>query len=75
MKVDASDASVGAMLSQRSASDQKLHPCPFFSRRLSAAKENYDVGNRELLALVLALQEWRHCRLLFIDGLLFGFRH
>ncbi|KAI3358929.1 hypothetical protein L3Q82_015322 [Scortum barcoo] len=32
----------------------------FFSRRLTPAERNYDVGNRELLAVVLALQEWRH---------------
>lgn len=40
--------------------DNKLHPCAFFSHRLSPAERNYDVGNRELLAVVLALQEWRH---------------
>lgn len=28
--------------------------------RLSPAKQNYDVGNPELLAVVLAFQEWRH---------------
>lgn len=28
--------------------------------RLSPAKHNYDVGNRELLAVKLALAEWRH---------------
>jgi hypothetical protein len=32
--VDISDSGVGAVLSQRSASDQKLHPCSIFSRRL-----------------------------------------
>lgn len=37
-----------------------MHPCAFYSRCLSPAERNYDVGNRELLALVLALQEWRH---------------
>ena len=58
--VDASNSGVGAVLSQRSALDNKLHPCSFFSRRLSSAETNYDVGNRELLAVVLALQEWRH---------------
>ncbi|KAK7933591.1 hypothetical protein WMY93_004487 [Mugilogobius chulae] len=60
VEVDASESGVGAVLSQRSASDQKLHPCAFFSRQLSPAKKNYDVGNRELLAVVLALKEWRH---------------
>lgn len=31
-----------------------------FSRRLSPADLNYDIGNRELLAVKLALEEWRH---------------
>ncbi len=32
----------------------------FFSHRLSSAEHNYDIGNRELLAVKLALEEWRH---------------
>ena len=60
VEVDASDTGVGAVLSQRSASDEKIHPCAFFSRRLVPAERNYDVGNRELLAVKLALEEWRH---------------
>ncbi len=60
MEVDASDIGVGAVLSQQAASDQKLHPCAFFSRRLSPAERNYDIGNWELLAVKLALEEWRH---------------
>ncbi len=34
--------------------------CFFFSHRLTSAERNYDVGNRELLAIRLALGEWRH---------------
>ena len=60
VEVDASDAGLGAVLSQRDPMTQKLHPCTFFSRRLTPAERNYDVGNRELLAVVGALQEWRH---------------
>lgn len=56
-EVDASDVGVGGVLSQRSPADQKLHPCTFFSRRLSPAERNYDIGNRELLAVKLALEE------------------
>lgn len=40
--------------------DQKLHLDAFFSWGLSPAEVNYDVGNRELLAVVIGLQEWRH---------------
>lgn len=58
MEVDASDAGVGAVLSQQQSG--KLHSCAYFSRRLSPAEGNYDVGDRELLAIKLALEEWRH---------------
>ncbi|KAG1933640.1 retrotransposable element [Pimephales promelas] len=60
VEVDASEVGVGAILSQRSSSDEKVHPCAYFSHRLSPAERNYDVGNRELLAIRLALGEWRH---------------
>ncbi|XP_060756607.1 uncharacterized protein LOC132867653 [Neoarius graeffei] len=58
VEVDASDSGVGAVLSQRS--EGKLHPCAYFSHRLSPAESRYDVGDRELLAVKLALEEWRH---------------
>ncbi len=51
---------VGAVLSQRSSADGKMHPCTYFSHRLSPAERNYDIGNRELLVVKLALEEWRH---------------
>lgn len=60
VELDASDTGVGAVLSQRSLSDQKVHPCAFFSRKLSPAERNFDIGHRELLAVKLALEEWRH---------------
>ncbi|KAI7806903.1 Pol polyprotein [Triplophysa rosa] len=60
VEVDASDVGVGAVLSQRASHDGKVHPCAFFSHRLSPAERNYDIGNRELLAVRFALGEWRH---------------
>lgn len=60
VEVDASDTGVGAVLSQTAAKDQRLHPCAFFSRRLTLKEQNYDIGNRALLAVKLALEEWRH---------------
>lgn len=57
VEVDASDEGVGAVLSQRSVTDNKIHPCAFFSKKLTAAERNYSVGVREL-------EEW--CPLL--DG-------
>lgn len=46
--------------SSRSPVAQGLHSCAFFSRQLSPAEANSDVGNWELLAIVLALQMWRN---------------
>ena len=59
MEVDASDTGVGAVLSQRSPSGQKVQPCAFFSRKLLPAERNFDIRNQELLAVKLALEEWR----------------
>ncbi|KAL0168962.1 hypothetical protein M9458_037184, partial [Cirrhinus mrigala] len=52
VEVDASSTGVGE--------PPKLFPCAYFSHKLSPAECNYDVGNRELLAIKLALEEWRH---------------
>ncbi|KAL2095692.1 hypothetical protein ACEWY4_007840 [Coilia grayii] len=60
VEVDASDIGVGAVLSQQHPEDNKLHTHAYFSRRLSSAEWNYDIGDRELLAIKLALEEWRH---------------
>ncbi|KAK3569947.1 hypothetical protein QTP86_007632 [Hemibagrus guttatus] len=60
VEVDASTTGVGAVLSQQQGNPRKLHPCAFFSRKLNPAEVNYDIGNRELLAVKLALEEWRH---------------
>ncbi|KAI3361475.1 hypothetical protein L3Q82_012950 [Scortum barcoo] len=60
VEVDASNEGVGAVLSQRAPKDNRIHPCAFLSRKLSSAERNYDVGNRELLAIKVALEEWRH---------------
>ncbi|KAL0146455.1 hypothetical protein M9458_058240 [Cirrhinus mrigala] len=60
VEVDASTVGVGAVLSLVLGESSLLHPCAFFSRKLSPAEQNYDVGNRELLPIKLALEEWGH---------------
>ncbi|KAK3550355.1 hypothetical protein QTP86_025140 [Hemibagrus guttatus] len=55
-----SSCGVGAVLSQRYGTPSKLHPCAFYSRKLTSAEANYDVGNKELLSIKAALEEWRH---------------
>ncbi len=60
VEVDAAILGVGAVLSQWKGEPPVLHPCAYFSKKLSPAEQNYDVGNGELLAIKLALEEWRH---------------
>ncbi|KAG1926575.1 retrotransposable element [Pimephales promelas] len=60
VEVDALDCGNGAVLSQRHGQPGKLYPCAFFSRKLRAAERNYDVGNKEFLAMKAAIEEWRH---------------
>ncbi|CAJ0940100.1 unnamed protein product [Ranitomeya imitator] len=60
VEVDASEIGAGAVLSQRGADCSVMKPCAFFSRKFSPAERNYDVGNRELLAMKWAFEEWHH---------------
>lgn len=55
VEVDASSTGVGAVLSQQQATPSKVHPCAFFSCKLSPEEKNYNIRNRELLAIKLAL--------------------
>ncbi|KAK3562970.1 hypothetical protein QTP86_012590 [Hemibagrus guttatus] len=60
VEADTSSSGLGAVLSQHHGKPGKLHPCAYYSRKLTAAEANYDVGNRELLAIKVALEEWHH---------------
>jgi hypothetical protein len=56
---DASLTATGAVLMQKD-SNGNLHPCAYLSKTLSSAERNYDIYDRELLAVIHALEEWRH---------------
>jgi len=58
MEVDASAIAIRAVLNQK-GEDRKLHPVAYYSKSFSATEQNYDVYDRELLAIVKALQQWR----------------
>ena len=44
VEVIASNEGVGAILSKCSAGDSKVHPCAFYSHRLSPGEQNYDMS-------------------------------
>lgn len=58
MEVDASNWSVGGTLSQY-GNDGVLYPVAYFSAKHNAAECNYDIYDKELLAIIKALEEWR----------------
>ena len=54
---DASLLAAGVVLMQMDG-NLDLHPCMYFSRTFSSTQHNYDIYDWELLAIILALEEW-----------------
>jgi transposase InsO family protein len=57
METDASDLALGACITQEK--DGQWHPIAYYSRKFSGPEERYDVHDKELLAIVSALEHWR----------------
>ena len=57
METDASDYISAGILSQYH--DGVLHPVAFFSKKHSPAECNYEIYDKELMAIVRAFEEWR----------------
>jgi hypothetical protein len=55
IETDASDFTLGAILSQYQ-DNQLLHPVAFYSCKFSPAEINYDVYDKELLAIITAFE-------------------
>jgi hypothetical protein len=58
VEADSSDYVTGGVLSQRDQ-DSILHPVAFFSKRLNPAECNYEIYDKELLAIIRCFEEWR----------------
>src|SRR5208282_452319 len=58
IEVDASDYTTGGVLSQKHEDTWK--PVAFISKALTEPERNYEIHDRELLAVIRALEEWRH---------------
>jgi hypothetical protein len=63
LETDASDFALGAILSQPDK-DGRLHPVAFHSRKFIVAEINYEIHDKEFLAIVDSFQKWRH----FLEG-------
>jgi hypothetical protein len=57
METDASDLALGACITQEQ--DGHWHPIAYYSRKFSGPEERYDVHDKELMAIVDALEHWR----------------
>lgn len=64
IKADSSDFATGGVLQQLSKDDGKWHPVAFISKSLSPVERNYEIHDKELLAIVRCLEQWRH----FLEG-------
>ena len=59
IKCDASKYASGAVLTQQDSNGDR-HPVAFLSKTFSKTEQNYEIYDRELLAIIRALEEWRH---------------
>jgi len=58
VKTDVLDFALGAILSQRNE-EGRLHPVAFHSRKFQPTEINYEIHDKELLAIVDAFKQWR----------------
>src|SRR5436190_999861 len=58
LETDASDIASGGVLSQED-NQGTLHPVDFFSKSHTPAEKNYDIYDRELLAIIKCFKYWR----------------
>jgi len=59
IEADASEFAIGGILSQE-GKDGHIHPISFYSKTMQPAERNYDIYDKELLAVIQCLKEWRH---------------
>ena len=57
METDVLDLAIGACWMQEY--DSRWHLVVYILRKLSLVEQNYDIYNKELLAIVAALETWR----------------
>jgi hypothetical protein len=59
IECDASDYATGAVLEQQ-GEDSLWHPTAYLSKAMDPAERNYNIHNKELLAVFRSFKAWRH---------------
>jgi len=68
MEVDASDYVTGGVLSMERG-DGKWKPVAYLSKSLNETERNYEIHDKEILAIIRGLESWRH----LLEGAQFKF--
>ena len=68
VEADTSNYTTRGVLSMKSSNDL-WRPVAFISKSLSDTKRNYKIHDKEMLAIVRCLEEWRH----FLEGIVVKF--
>ncbi|KAG5719202.1 hypothetical protein E4T56_gene11785 [Termitomyces sp. T112] len=64
VEADSSNFATGAVLLQQSPKDGKWHLVAFYSESLNAVEQNYEIHDKEMLAIIWSFEEWQH----FLEG-------
>ena len=62
IETNASNLTIDACLNQED--EDKQHLVAYFSKKLSSTKQNYDIHDKKLLAIVISLETWR----IYVEG-------
>lgn len=60
LSTNTSNFAFGAVLSQLDPTDQLWHPVAYYSKSLNTPKCNYEIYDKELLAIIHGLDKYRH---------------
>jgi len=59
VKADVSDFAIGGVLLMK-CEDEKWRPVAYISKLLNESKRNYEIHNKEILAIIKCLEAWRY---------------
>jgi len=63
VETDASDYAIGRVLLMK-YEDERWRPVAYISKSLSNTEKNYEIHDKEMLAVIRCLEAWRH----FLEG-------